>query len=137
MRSPACSAVAVMWVGPGGGDSLSAGMRMWDNLDRIQMGAAMRALKVAVIVMGVLIVAGTIALLIGIARRSSAPVAAVAPLPPFVSAVLNEPEGTRIAGLVAVRDRLAVQLQGGGAEDRVVLIDATTGTVAGRISLAR
>jgi hypothetical protein len=39
--------------------------------------------------------------------------------------------------LVAVRDRLAVQLQGGGAEDRVVLIDATTGTVAGRISLAR
>jgi hypothetical protein len=112
-------------------------MRMWDNVDWMRMGAGMRALKVAVIVMGVLIVAGTTALLIGIARRSSAPVAAVAPLPAFVSAVLNEPEGTRIAGMVAVRDRLAVQLQGGGAEDRVVLIDATTGTVAGRISLAR
>jgi hypothetical protein len=96
----------------------------------------MRALKAAVVVMGVLIVVGTVVLMVGIARRSSSPVAAVPAWPASVSAVLDEPEGTRITGVVAVRDRLAVQLQGGGV-DRVVLVDAVTGAVAGRISLAR
>jgi hypothetical protein len=116
------------------------------------MGDGMRGLKVAVVVMGVLIVLGTIGLAIGIVRRSGAPMVAVAPLPAMtatplpamtaaplpamVSAVLDEPAGTRIAGIVAVRERLAVQLQGGGV-DRVVLIDPVTGAVAGRISLAR
>jgi hypothetical protein len=99
------------------------------------MGDAMRALKIAVIVMGLLIVAGTVALVVGVVRRSSAPVASM-PLPASVTALLDEPAGTRIAGIVAVRDRLAVQLQGGGV-DRVVLIDTATGTVAGRISLSR
>ena len=98
----------------------------------------MRALKVAVVVMGVLIVAGTMALVIGIVRRSAPPVmvATLPGLPASVSAVLDEPEGTHIAGIVALRDRLAVQLQGGGA-DRVVLIDPVTGAVAGRIALVR
>jgi hypothetical protein len=100
------------------------------------MGDGMRALKVAVVVMGVLILAGTTALVIGIARRSSMSVAPTAASPVTVSAVLDEPVGTRIAGIVAVRDRLAVQLQGGGV-DRVVLIDSATGTIAGHISLAR
>jgi putative heme iron utilization protein len=52
-----------------------------------------------------------------------------------VTAVLQEPEGTRIAGIAATADRLAVQLQGGGG-DRVVLVDPRTGALAGRISLA-
>ncbi|HBK07373.1 MAG TPA: hypothetical protein DDZ81_16220 [Acetobacteraceae bacterium] len=101
------------------------------------MGDGMRALKIAVVVMGVLIVVGTVGLVVGIARRSSAPVApVVAALPASVAAVLDEPAGTHIAGVVAVRDRLAVQLQGGGV-DRVVLIDPATGAVTGHISLAR
>jgi hypothetical protein len=94
----------------------------------------MRTLRIAVIVMGVLIVAGTAALVVAVARRASAPV--VAALPPHVTSVLDEPSGTRIAGIVALRDRLAVQLQNGGT-DRVVLIDPATGAVTGRISLAR
>ena len=49
---------------------------------------------------------------------------------------LDEPEGTHIAGIVAIRDRLAVQLQGGGM-DRVLLIDPVTGAVVGHIALAR
>jgi hypothetical protein len=98
------------------------------------MGDGMRALKIAVVVMGVLIVVGTIGLVIGIVRRSAAPVASTATWP--ASVVLDEPAGTRIVGIAAVRDRLAVQLQGGGA-DRVVLIDPASGAVAGRISLAR
>ena len=94
----------------------------------------MRALKIATIVMGVLIVVGTAALLIAVFRRVSAPSGSA--LPASVAAVLDEPAGTHIAGIAAVRDRLAVQLAGGGA-DRVVLIDPATGAVAGRISLAR
>ncbi|HQT78190.1 MAG TPA: hypothetical protein PLD10_14135 [Rhodopila sp.] len=94
----------------------------------------MRALKIATIVMGVLIVGGTMALIIVVARRSATPT--VAALPASMSATLDEPVGTRIAGIAAVQDRLAVQLQGGGT-DRVVLIDPRTGSVAGRISLAR
>jgi hypothetical protein len=107
------------------------------------MGDGMRALKIATIAMGVLIVVGTAALVIVVVHRMTAPTqtAAVAPAggPAWrsaVAAVLDEPAGTRIAGITAVRDRLAVQLEGGGA-DRVVLIDPATGTVAGRISLAR
>jgi hypothetical protein len=95
----------------------------------------MRALKIATIVMGILIVGGTMALIIIVARRSAAP-PAVARLPAQVEAMLDEPAGTQIAGIAAVQDRLAVQLRGGGA-DRVVLVDPRTGAVAGRISLAR
>jgi hypothetical protein len=120
-------------------------MSMWDNADWIRMGDGMRALKIATIVMGVLIVAGTMALVIGVARRAGVVPVAGSPAgsvvggaigPASVAVLLDEPAGTHIAGIVAVRDRLAVQLQGGGV-DRVVLIDSATGTVAGRISLVR
>jgi hypothetical protein len=100
------------------------------------MGDGMRALKIAVVVMGVLIVVGTTGLVVGIARRLTTPAVSVATWPASAPVVLDEPAGTRIAGILAVRDRLAVQLQGGGA-DRVVLIDPATGSVSGRISLAR
>ena len=58
--------------------SLLAGMWVWDNANWIRMGDGMRALKIAVVVMGVLIVLGTTGLVIAIARRWSAPVAPVA-----------------------------------------------------------
>ena len=95
------------------------------------MGNGMRALKAATIGMGLLIVLGTTVLIATIIKRSAAPVVAV-----DLAAVLDEPAGTRIAGIAAVGDRLAVQLQGGGA-DRVVLVNPHTGAVAGRISLGR
>jgi hypothetical protein len=95
----------------------------------------MRALKIAVVVMGVLIVAGTGALVAAlVARHGAGPLPGG--LPPVVTAVLEEPEGTRIAGIAALADRLALRLQGGGG-DRVVLVDPRTGAVTGRISLAR
>jgi hypothetical protein len=84
--------------------------------------------------MGVLIIAGTAALVAGLLRRGAGPLAAG--LPPVVTAVLQEPEGTRIAGIAAAGERLALRLQGGGG-DRVVLVDPRTGAVAARISLAR
>ncbi len=100
------------------------------------MGSEMRVLKVAVVVMGVLIVVGTIGLAVGVLRKANSPAQLVAgPLPSVVTAVLQEPEGTRIANIAALADRLAVQLKGGGT-DRVLLVDPKTGALAGRISLA-
>jgi hypothetical protein len=90
----------------------------------------MRALVIATVVMGVMIVAGTATLLVVIAQRLSAPAAALTPT------VLDEPAGTHIAGMAALSDRLALHLQGGGP-DRVVLIDPRTARVLGRVGLAR
>ncbi len=95
------------------------------------MGPGMRALKIAVVVMGVLIVAGTAALVVAVLRRPAVP----SGLPPVIEAVLQEPAGTRIGGIATVQDRLAVQLSGGGP-DRVVVIDPRSGAVTGRITLA-
>lgn len=100
------------------------------------MASDMRGLKIATIVMGVLIVVGTVGMIVGLVLRRPSPAAVVGDLPAVVTAVLQEPAGTRIAGIAAVRDRLALQLQGGGG-DRVVLIDPRTGAVAGRITLGQ
>jgi hypothetical protein len=73
----------------------------------------MRALLALVIVMGVLIVVG-----VGVG-----------------GGVLDEPAGTHIAGVSAYGDRLAVTLQGGGA-DRIVLFDPVSGKTLGHVTLA-
>lgn len=90
----------------------------------------MGALKVAVIVMGVLIVVGTVGLFVVLAQRMSAGAG------PIASVMLDEPPGTRIAGASAAADRIAVQLAGGGP-DRVVLVDLKSGRVLGHVALAR
>jgi hypothetical protein len=90
----------------------------------------MRGLQAAVILMGVLIVVGVGVIGLTIVRRLGAPV------PGAVTLVLDEPAGTRMMSAAAAGDRLAVLLQGGGP-DRVVLVDPHTGTVAGRVGLAR
>ena len=93
-------------------------------------GRRMRALVVAVVAMGVLIVIGGATLGVMVARRAAVP-------PPAVqNAVLDEPAGTRIAAMSALPDRLALQLAGGGP-DRVVVVDLRTGQVVGRAALAR
>jgi hypothetical protein len=89
-------------------------------------------LKIITVAMAVLIVIGTTVVLVTIARRIGSP--AVPAVPAQIVVLLDEPAGTRIAGIAAVGDRLAVRLEGGGA-DRVVLLDARTGVVAGRIGL--
>ena len=117
----------------------------------------MRALKVLVVVMGVLIIGGTATLIAVIAHRMAAPGAAlvgtrvagpVAPgaavsgdtgastVAPFARR-LDEPDGTRITGMTAAADRLAVALQGGGGPDRIVLIDPRDGRVTGRLRIGR
>jgi hypothetical protein len=89
----------------------------------------MRALKILTVAMGVAIILATAALGVLIARRLSTPVGGTA----FTS-TLSQPDGTHLVAIAGVQDRLAVWLQGGGA-DRIVLIDPHTGAVAGRILL--
>lgn len=91
----------------------------------------MRLLRIAVVVMGVLIVAGTVTLVVLLAQRASGGSSASAG-----PATLDEPPGTRIVGASAAQDRVAVQLQGGGP-DRVVVVDTRTGRVVARVALAR
>jgi hypothetical protein len=106
----------------------------------------LRALKAAVVVMGVLIIGGTGLLGVLIARRMSGaahvgassksaaapgPAAAGAAVP---DALLDEPSGTRVAGTSLAGDRMALALQGGGP-DRVVVLDLRSGRVIARVGL--
>ncbi len=106
------------------------------------LSSGMRAVKIAAIVMGVLIVVGTVALMVMLARHSPGPAApseaaaVSAPVPVSALGVLSEPPGTSIAAIATAGDRLAIQLRGGGA-DRVVFVDPRTAAVTGRISLPR
>jgi hypothetical protein len=97
------------------------------------MGDGMRAIKFAAIAMGVLIVLGTTVILVTIVKRTVTGPAA--PEKAF-AAVLDEPAGTSIVTIAPARDRLAVQLRGGGP-DRVLLVDPAYGVVVGRITLSR
>ena len=90
----------------------------------------MRALMVLVVAMGVLIVAGVAGLIAVVASRVSSQRA-----PASVAVALDEPAGTRIAGIATLGDGLALRLEGGGA-DRVVVVDPQ-GRVVRRVGLAR
>jgi len=92
-----------------------------------------RLLTAVTIGMGVLILLGTTVLILTIAHRMTGPRARPHGT---VSLHLDEPAGTRIGGIAGAGDRVAVELQGGGA-DRIVLIDPDTGGVTGRITLGR
>jgi hypothetical protein len=87
----------------------------------------MRALKAAVIIMGVMIVAGTILLAVMLATRLSGRDA------PLAATDLGQPEGTRILGLAGAGDRVAVHVTGGGLPDRILLLDPVRGRVVGTL----
>ncbi len=89
----------------------------------------MRGLIALTVVMGVILVAGTGLLGILIFHRLSVP---SAPVPDLY---LDEPLGTRIAGLTSIGDRLALHLTGGG-RDRILVVDLAHGRVVGHIGLA-
>ncbi len=116
------------------------------------IGSGMRFLKVAVVVMGVLIVLGTTTLVVVAIQRLGA-VPAGAPAGAAVgaagaaagtavvgtavvgTAALDEPAGTRITAMAPVAGGLALSLSGGGEGDRVVVIDPASGRVVARIGL--
>jgi hypothetical protein len=92
----------------------------------------MRALLAAVVIMGVLIVAGVVTVVVTVAQR----VAGTAGPAVASQTLLDEPAGTRITGTALAPDRLALTLQGGGP-DRVVVLDPRSGRIVARAALAR
>ena len=91
----------------------------------------MQALRVLVVVMGVMIVGGTIALGVALSQRMGGSAAALE-----WSVMLDEPAGTQIVAASLSGDAVALTLRGGGVE-RVVVVDARAGRVAGRISVSK
>ncbi len=93
---------------------------------------SVRALKVLVVVMGVLIVVGTVALVWVVVQRMGNVAAATARF----EVGLDLPEGTRIAGVAATEGAIAVWVTGPQG-DRVLLVDPRRGRVAGEIRPGR
>nr|WP_321985379.1 hypothetical protein [uncultured Lichenicoccus sp.] len=93
----------------------------------------------AVVVMALLIAAGTAILVATVIKRlvhAPATLAASSARLPPVTASLDQPAGTRIAGAVRQSDSsLALLLSGGGRPDRVVVWDELTGRIAARADL--
>jgi len=89
----------------------------------------MRALKVLVVVMGVMIVVGTVTLGVLIAKRVGGGGGTSAA---YESMGLGENLGARIVGIAGVGDRLAVLMR---QDDRdwIVMVDPKTNAVTGRI----
>jgi hypothetical protein len=95
----------------------------------------MRALKILVVVMGVMLVVGFAALIAVIAVRISRGGSASAPARIFSAPVLDIPRGARIEAMTAGPDRLvlAVVLPEGGRQ--LLIIDLATGVRLGTIEL--
>ena len=95
----------------------------------------MRALKVLVWVMGVLIIAASATLVVMIVQRAGKAVPA-APTGPVQEMSLGQPPGSRIAGLApGVEGRVAVWVQRPDG-DRLVILDTRSGRALGEIRLA-
>lgn len=87
----------------------------------------MQALKFLVVAMGVLIVAGTVALVVLLVQRASG--RGVADVPPVA---LDLPADARIVSLAGAGDRFAVLVDGPGGT-RVLLLDARSGRRVGEV----
>ncbi len=90
----------------------------------------MRALKILVVVMGVLIVAGTVTLVALVVQRAGG----LAGGGGRVALALDQPAGTRIAGIAAAEQGLAVWVQRPDGTESVLLIDPRRGRVTGEIT---
>ncbi len=97
----------------------------------------MRALKVLVVVMGVLLVGGTAALVFAIIDRARHRVAEPAPVAAghaFASTV-ELPPGARIIGTEEAGERLIVRVALAEGGEALILIDARNGMRLGTIEL--
>jgi hypothetical protein len=95
---------------------------------------SVRALKVLVVGMGVLIVAATVTLVVLIVQRAGGAVPSL-PATPAGELALRQPAGSRIGGVVAgAEGRVAIWVQRPDG-DRVLLLDTRTGRTAAEIRL--
>ena len=106
----------------------------------------MKALKVLVIGMALLLIAGLGLVGYGIYRNSVKPTAAAIRSPAPMTAVeagsrsyfsveLPLPVGAKLEQMATVGDRLVLRLTGEESGERILVVDPATGQVAGTISL--
>jgi len=93
-----------------------------------------RALKILVVVMGVMILAGVAALVVVIAGRLSRGGAGTSS-PPFAASPIELPAGARIETMSTSADRLVIDLVLPDGNRRLVIIDLATGRSLGTIPL--
>jgi Family of unknown function (DUF6476) len=95
-----------------------------------------RALKILVAVMGVMILAGFGALIIIIVGRVSHPRRA-APLPGHAAAAIELPAGARIESMGLGADRLALAIELPDGSQQIVIVDLASGRRLNTIALHR
>lgn len=102
----------------------------------------MRGLKILVVVMGVLLVAGTGALVAAIIyrvnHRTAAPQQAALPAPAgrgFGRAVIDLPAGAKVLSVDGSGERLVIRLALAEGGEAVILVDPRTGARLGTIEL--
>ena len=94
-----------------------------------------RGLKIAVIVMGVMLVIGVIVLVAAIAVRVSHKPAVPAPRAEFTAPAIDLPAGSHIEAMTAGPDRLVVDLLLADGARQLLIIDLVTGRRLGTIPL--
>jgi len=101
----------------------------------------MRALKVLVVVMGVLLLAGVAVVIVTIMTRLAQHPAATAPAAmegrpaPFGTTTLALPAGARVIEMQSAGRRLALHLRHADGSEALLILDPDTGTEIGTIEL--
>ena len=93
----------------------------------------MRALKILVVVMGVMLVVGFAALVAGIAARVSR--SGSSPVRVFAARPIDIPRGARIEAITAASDRLVLGLELPDGNRQLLIIDLATGARLGTVEL--
>ncbi|HWL82212.1 MAG TPA: DUF6476 family protein [Roseomonas sp.] len=93
-----------------------------------------RALKILVVVMGVMIIVGTVALVVALVQRSHTAMTGLSSGAVSTDLALRQPAGTQISQIAVLNGQLAVWVErpDGG---RILLVDPQGGRVAGEIRL--
>ena len=97
----------------------------------------MKALQAAVVIMGILIVAGVAVIGVTIAKRMGGPATekAAEGLPAFGDVQVPVPAGARVVWATAAEGRLVIHIQGSGEAARFEVIDLTTGRRLGGVQV--
>ncbi len=95
----------------------------------------MRALRIFVVVMGVVLVVGFGTVFAVIAGRIARSGRAAPAAHPFATTALDLPRGARIEAMTAAPNRLILQLAMPDGDSRLVIVDLATGALLGTIEL--